>query len=348
MPPRKKAAATVAEANGVQTTAKDLAAAINHRFNGAVVRMGSDKTLDVQRIPTGILPLDYVLDGGVPRGRFIEVYGSYSTLKSYYLYKAMAATQALGGCVGIVDTEHAWDPDWARSLGVKTDDVLVSQPHYAEQGIGAMEVMIREKLDLVGLDSIAASIPLQHYESAPGEDTQPGALARVMSKGLARLNAANSHTAVMCLNQTREKIGVSFGSPTTTSGGKAMGFYASARLSFIRIEKVTESFKQWDGSKYVDAKRVVAHRIKCTLEKSKLSAPYADAIFDFTLKTAEVDNAGWLIGQGLERGLVTNNSGRWDIPGVFEKTIHGQTAFRQYVNDNPEVIEWLRESVLPA
>lgn len=349
MPPRKKTAASPAASGSPADEAQALMNEINKVFGDGAVTTAADEDLAVKRWATGILPLDFALDGGIPRGRFMEVYGPYSTLKSYYAYCAMGSVQRQGGRVALVDTEHSWDPDWGRRLGVDVDKVLISRPENAEQGVGVMEALIRQKFDLVVFDSIASAIPRQHQEVMPGEDTQPGALARVMSKGLARLNAANKHTSAIFINQTREKIGVSFGSPITTSGGKAMGFYASYRLSFVRTGKVTEDFEQWDGKKFRPAKRVVAHQISCTLEKSKLSAPHSEVWFTYDLTTGQVDNGGWLIGKGLELGLIhRTKTGHWTIPGVLDDSIHGQAKFDQFIADNPEVIEWLTEEIMPT
>lgn len=347
MPPRKKAA-TAAEANGVTgVSPQDLMAAINKQFGDGAISLATHEDLSVKRWPTDCLPIDHILDGGIPRGRFIELYGPYSTMKSYVLYKALGATQRRGGKAALVDTEHSFDPEWATQLGVDVDTLLVSRPTTAEQGIGVMEALVRQKYDMVGFDSIAAAIPKQHQEVAPGEDTQPGALARVMSKGLARLNAANKHTSAVFINQTRQKIGVTFGSPVTTSGGLAMGFYASYRLSFVRIEKVTEDVQKWDGAKWVTRKAVIGHKIQTTLEKSKLSAPNTDTIFTYDLRTGEVDERGYLIGVALEQGMLTRSStGHWDLPGVLPKPIHGRDKFHKYLDENPEVIEAIKEEVL--
>lgn len=340
--PRKKAEALPT------TELDDLMAQVNRLYPGAVTT-ASDPDLAVTRTPTGVVPLDAVLDGGIPRGRFIEVFGSYSTLKSYWAYKALAAFQTAGKKIALIDTEHSWDEEWGRALGIDPTGMMLARPETAEQGIGILEALIRQKYDLVVFDSIAAAQPKQYAEAAPGDDNAPGALARVMSRGLARLTAANKHTSVIFINQTRATIGVSFGPKTTTSGGRAMGFYASYRLSFVRIGKITENIRQWDGEKFVDGKKVVAHKIQATLEKSKLSAPHTDCIFVYDLTTGEVDTVGWLIGQGIERGLIQRStSGHHTIPGVLDKAVHGADAFRKWVDENGEVVEWLKSEIVPA
>ena len=331
-----------------QEAALDVVAAINHLYPGAVT-YGSDPDLAVTRTPSGVLPIDFILDGGIPRGRFMEVFGSYSTLKSYFAYKSLGAFQQRGMKVALIDTEHSWDPEWGADLGIDPKGLFVGRPGTAEEAIGIIEALVRQRYDLFVFDSIAATIPNQYASQKPGDDDAPAALARVMSRGLARLTAANKHTSGIFINQQREKIGVTFGAKHTTSGGRAMGYYASYRLSFVRTGKITEPAKQWDGEKYIDGKRVTAHKIQATLEKSKLSAPYADCHFVFDLATGSVDDIGWLIGQGLERGdIARTQTGHHTIPGVLEKAIHGGAAFRKWVEENQEVQEWLKEGLTPA
>lgn len=350
MPRKKQAPAESSPSDEAQTyDPKTLMAAINKQFGPGAVMLGSDDDLTVKRWPTGLVPIDYALDGGIPRGRFIEVYGPYSTLKSYVLYTALGQVQQQGGRAALIDTEHSFDPQWAEELGVDTKALFISRPETAEQGIGVLEAVIRQRFDLVGFDSIAAAIPKQHQEVAPGEDTQPGALARVMSKGLARLNAANKHTAAIFINQTRQKIGVTFGPTETTSGGLAMGFYASYRMSFRRTGKINEDIEVFDGKGMAKAKQTVAHSISCTLEKSKLSAPHREVLFDFDLTNGTVDNRKFLLAQGIERGIVTRSSaGHWNVPDVMPSPIHGQAKFYAYLDANPEVEEWLLTEIMPT
>lgn len=351
MPPRKKAppASSAPADEAQQMTPKELMAAVNKQFGAGAVSLASDPDYEVRRWPTGLVPIDYALDGGIPRGRFMEIFGPYSTLKSFVLYTALGKVQQNGGRVGLIDTEHSFDPEWATDLGVKVDDLFISRPSTAEQGIGVLEALIRQRFDLVGFDSVAAAIPKQHQEVAPGEDTQPGALARVMSKGLARLNAANKHTAAIFINQTRQKIGVTFGPTETTSGGLAMGYYASYRLSFRRTGKVNEDIEIFDGTAMAKTKQTIAHNISCTLDKSKLSAPHREVLFQFDLTRGRVDNRNFLLAQGIERGIVTRSSaGHWNVPQVMPSTIHGKEKFYTYLDANPEVEEWLLTEIMPT
>lgn len=331
------------------TTQGDLIAAVNRQFGEGTLSVASSDDYVVRRWPTGVLPVDCLLDGGIPAGRMLECFGPYSTLKSYVLYRAIASVQLGGGKAALIDTEHSFDPQWGTSLGIDVDALPISRPTTAEQGIGVLEALVRQGFDLVGFDSIAAAIPRQHQEVAPGDDTQPGALARVMSKGLARVTAANKRTSIIFINQTRQKIGVTFGSPTTTSGGLAMGFYAAYRVAFTRIGKITEDVQQWDGEKMGTAKRIIAHKIQATLEKSKLSAPHTDAVFLYDLRTAAVDDLGYLVAQGLERGLIERTTtGRWSIPGVRDEAIHGKDKFLAWIRANQAVTDWLTDEVVPT
>lgn len=342
MPPRKKADAT---ASATPSVVDQLVADINGMYPGSITT-AVDPDLKVVMRESGILPIDEALGGGIPRGRFIEVYGGYSTLKSFFAYKAMASAQKRGEQVGLIDFEHSWDSDWGQSLGVDISKLVVARPKTAEEGIGVMEYMIRQGVDLIVWDSIAASQPRQYADVAPGEDNAPAALARVMSRGLARLNAANKHTSAIFINQTRANIGVTFGAKTTTSGGVAMGYYASMRMSFTRIGKITEPVKKWDGEKFIDAKKVTGHKIQMTLEKSKVSAPTAETIFVFDLRTGDVDNIGYLIARGLEEGLIDRDrTGRHIIPEIMQASIHGAAKFREYIESDQEAQKWLKETL---
>lgn len=341
--PRKKKTEASPKAQALASVLTDIEAL----FPGAMTYASSPE-LRVGRRPTGVLPIDAMLDGGLPRGRFIEVYGPYSTLKSYYAYSAIAEAQKRGETVALIDYEHSFDSEWGEQIGIDLDALLIARPETAEQGMTILDGLLKQGFDLIVWDSIAAAQPSQHRESAPGEDNQPGALARVMSKGLARVTASNKHNStVLFINQTREKIGITFGSPVTTSGGKAMGFYAALRLSFVRTGKITEPVMKWDGESWVKAKKVIGYKVQATAEKSKVSKPYSDCHFVFDLATGTVDNVGWLIGQGLESGLIQRNkTGHTIIPDLMDKPIHGKDSFRQWVDENEEVVEWLTDEVL--
>lgn len=329
-------------------TAAELVMELNDAFGEGTVRLGNDPDLQVRYWTTGVLPFDYLLNGGLPTGRFVEVFGDYSTLKSYLALKSIASVQSLGGAVALVDTEHAYDPEWAAALGVDVDALALSQPETAEEGIKVMETLARSHHDLVVWDSIAASQPKQYREAAPGEDLAPAGLARVMSAGLRRLNSANKKTCIFAINQTRINVGMTYGGARETNpGGKSMPFYASYRVRLTKAGKITDDVKVHDGEKLVPAKRTTGIKIKASLEKSKLSRPFSETWFIYSLETGQVDDAGFLLSQGLERGLITESNARFTIPGVMDSSVHGKPKFKQFMHDNPEVIEWLKSEVMP-
>lgn len=320
---------------------------INNALGEGTITTGSDPKLKTRFLPTGVLPVDFILGGGLPAGRFTEVYGDYSSLKSFIALKALGSVQAMGGKVAIVDTEHSYSPEWAEHLGVNTDELLLQHPPTAEDAIAVMEVLIRNKFDLVVWDSIAASQPRQYEQAKPGDDKSPAALARVMSNGLRRLNSVNSSTAVLAINQTRVNVGMTYGGARdTVPGGKSMPFYASYRMRMTKAGRISEDVQVHDGERLVKGRNVVAMKIKMTLEKSKLSKPNKETWFLFDLHGGFTDDDAFLVSQGVEQGVVIDKRGRFTIPGKLDKSIHGRAKFLTYVRDNSEVREWLEEKVM--
>lgn len=328
--------------------AADLAASLNAALGEGTVRVGSDPSLKVRYWPTEVLPFDVLLGGGLPAGRSIEIYGDYSTLKSYMALRAIASVQRRGGTAGLVDTEHAFDPSWAEQLGVDTDELITIHPANGEDAVMVSEALIRDGIDLLVWDSVAATIPKAYAEARPGEDQQPARLASLMSKGLQRMNAANTRTALLFINQTRVNVGMSFGPKESNPGGKALGFYSSMRVRFVKGGKIQDSIKTWDGEKYIDSKQTIAMKIKATLEKSKLNKPLREGWFSFDLESGSVDDLGFLIAQGLETGLITYSNARWTIPEILEDSIHGKDKFKDWLQEDEEVQQWLRDQIVPT
>lgn len=329
------------------TTAKDLMAEINKALGPNTVRLGSDQSLVVKHLPTGVLPIDLLLDGGIPRGRFTEIFGAYSTLKSYIALSCIAQTQKAGGVCAIVDTEHAYDPEWAASLGVQTDDLIYQSPETGEEAIDVSEVLIRNGVDLIVWDSVAATLPqAESTKRMSKESVQPARLAALMSLGMRKLTAANRDTAMLFINQTRLNVGVVFGDPETVPGGKALPFYASYRMALRKAGKVKEARDTYDETgKKVSVNDVTGHRIKATLEKSKLSAPSRDTLFTFDLNTGRVDEVGFLISTGLEKGLIKHEGRSWWTTDETNKVV-GAEKFRGWLESNPQEVEMLRAELL--
>lgn len=336
---------------GPDMTARQLADEINAILKDpGAVRLGDDPDLIVGTLPTGVLPIDVMLAGGLPRGRWTEVFGAYSTLKSYVAYRAIATTQASGGTCALIDTEHAWDPEWGEKLGVDNKALLHMRPDTAEKAVDLTEVLLRSgDVDLIVWDSIAAMNPEDEAgQRESGENVQPARLAALMSRGLRKLTAVNGQTAILVINQTREAVGITFGSPERTPGGKSLPFYASHRIAFRHGGRVTESRKYRTGTgsgDKVDGKVTTAVKIKATLEKSKLTRPHAECWFQFDLVRGTVNEDRYLTAVALDQGLIQETSqGRYTCLG---HKAHGAAAVEKLVRENPEVREHLLSQVAP-
>lgn len=298
-------------------TAEELRKMINTQFGAGTITMGSDPALQVRYLSTGVLPFDLLLQGGLPYGRFVEIFGDYSTLKSYVGLMAIASCQARGGVAALIDTENAYDPEWAESLGVDTKALLYKHPENGEKAIDLVEVLLRGNVDLIVFDSIAATLPKAEQETQLGGDKniQPARLASLMSLACRKLTAANSNTAMLWINQTRVNVGVMFGSNEAVPGGKAMGFYASMRVAFRKAGQETEDSQIYvtDGGKPTKktVKAKTGQRIRATLEKSKLNAPHRESMFLFDFRHSSVDTWSYLVNIAVEHGIIGVERGYW-------------------------------------
>jgi recombination protein RecA len=292
---------------------------------GSLMRMGERPKLLVNVIPTGSLALDAALGvGGVPRGRVIEIYGPESSGKTTLALHIIANAQKAGGLVAFIDAEHAVDPDYAEHLGVNLDELLISQPDYGEQALEIAETLIRSgSVDAIVIDSVAALVPRTELEGDMG-DAQMGLQARLMSQALRKLAGivSKSNTCLIFINQVREKIGVMFGNPETTTGGRALKFYSSVRIDIRR----TSSIKQGD--------KVIGNRTKAKVAKNKVAAPFKTAEFDI-LYGEGISFTGELLDLGVEHRLV-QKSGSWYSYGDT-RLGQGRDAARDFLRDTPEV-----------
>jgi len=261
---------------------------------GSLMKLGDKSKVNVDVIPTGSLTLDLALGvGGVPRGRIVEIFGPESSGKTTLVYHIIAEAQARGGVCAFVDTEHAIDPMYARRIGVDTDELLISQPDYGEQALEIVDVLVRSgAVDVVAVDSVAALTPRAELEGQMGE-TQVGLQARLMSQALRKLagNLNRANTVCIFTNQIREKIGVSFGSPETQPGGRALKFYCSQRLDLRRIETLKEGTE------------AVGNRVRVKVVKNKVAAPFRQAEFDVEYGEG-ISREGTLIDLGIENDIV--------------------------------------------
>ena len=301
---------------------------------GSVMRLGDDNRPPVQVIPTGSLALDVALGiGGLPRGRVIEVYGPESSGKTTVALHAVANAQKAGGNAAFIDAEHALDPVYARALGVDTDSLLVSQPDTGEQALEIDDMLIRSGgIDIIVIDSVAALVPKAEIEGEMG-DSHVGLQARLMSQALRKITGALSATGTTAIfiNQLREKIGVFFGSPETTTGGKALKFYASVRIDVRRIETLKE------------AGAPVGNRTRAKVVKNKMAPPFKQAEFDIVYGKG-ISREGSIIDMGVEAGIV-RKSGSWFTYGD-DQLGQGKENVRQFLVDNPELANEIEQKIL--
>jgi len=310
-------------------------AQIDRQFGkGSVMRLGSDERAPVPVIPTGSIALDVALGiGGLPRGRVIEIYGPESSGKTTLTLHAIANVQKSGGIAAFIDAEHALDPDYAQKLGVDIDQLLVSQPDTGEQALEIADMLIRSgSIDLVVIDSVAALVPRAEIEGEMG-DSHVGLQARLMSQALRKLTGGlnSTGTSMIFINQLREKIGVFFGSPETTAGGKALKFYASVRLDIRRIETLK------DGT---DA---VGNRTRVKVVKNKMAPPFKQAEFDI-LYGVGISREGSLIDFGVEHEIVRKSGAWYTYDG--DQLGQGKENARNFLIENPVMAAEIEKKIL--
>jgi recombination protein RecA len=300
---------------------------------GSVMRLGDETRVPVEVIPTGSIALDVALGlGGLPRGRIVEIYGPESSGKTSLALHAVANAQKAGGIAAFIDAEHALDPDYAKKLGCDTDGLLVSQPDTGEQALEIADMLIRSgAIDIVVIDSVAALVPKAEIEGEMG-DSHVGLQARLMSQALRKITGALSQTktTAIFINQLREKVGVMFGSPETTSGGKALKFYASVRLDVRRIETLK------DGT---DA---VGNRTRVKVVKNKCAPPFRSAEFDI-LYGIGISREGSLIDLGVEQGIVRKSGAWYTYEG--DQLGQGKENARNFLHDNPDMANEIEKRI---
>ncbi|HVT27201.1 MAG TPA: recombinase RecA [Lacipirellulaceae bacterium] len=336
----KKPAKRGEKPNGVLETSLELrnaVAAIEKQFGeGAIMALAGDQLLPIEGISTGSLSLDIALGGrGLPRGRVIEVFGPESSGKTTLALHVAAQAQKAGGIAAMIDAEHAFDPSWAKKLGVDLEMLLVSQPSSGEEAMQITEMLVKSNaVDVIVVDSVAALVPKKELEGEIG-DSHVGLQARLMSQSLRKLTAAiaKSRTVVIFINQIREKIGVMFGSPETTPGGRALKFYASCRVDVRRIGQLKEG------------EEVVGQRVRAKVVKNKVAPPFRTAEFDM-LHADGISYEGDVLDMGMEQKIV-GRTGAWFRYGDMQLG-QGKEKARQFLKENPKITEEIKEKVLAA
>jgi len=338
----KKQEDAVEEASNKEQGAKQKAVRlaldqIEKQFGtGSIMKLGEAQKVDVDVVPTGSLSLDLALGvGGIPRGRIIEIFGPESSGKTTLALHIVAEAQKKGGIAAFVDAEHALDPEYAKKIGVKIDDLLVSQPDTGEQALEITETLIRSNaVDIVVIDSVAALTPRAEIEGEMG-DSHMGLQARLMSQALRKITGAvaRSNTIVIFINQIRMKIGVMFGNPETTTGGNALKFYASIRLDIRRKEQIK------------DGEQVIGNHVTVKVVKNKVAPPFRTAEFDIMYNEG-ISYEGDLVELGIKTGIL-GKAGAWIDYGEV-KIGQGKESAKQFLRENPKIAKEIEKKILAA
>ena len=303
---------------------------------GAIMKLGDDKVEDIPVIPSGSVGLNVALGvGGYPRGRIVEIYGPESSGKTTLAIHAMAEVQKQGGIAAIIDAEHAFDRFYAEKLGVNTNDLLIAQPDCGEQALDIADELIRSAaVDLVVIDSVAALTPKAEIEGDMG-DNKVGLHARLMSQALRKLTATINKTNTTCIfiNQLREKIGVMFGNPETTTGGNALKFYASVRLDIRKSTAIK------------DGDEILGNQVRVKVIKNKVAPPFKKAEFDLMFNEG-ISRVGEIVDMGVEKGILTKSGSWYSYDG--NKLAQGRDAAKNVLRDNPDLAEEIENKIMEA
>ncbi len=301
--------------------------------NGAIMKLGESKSLDVDSIPTGALPLDIALGvGGIPRGRITELYGNESSGKTTLGLHIIAEAQKQDGIAAFIDAEHALDPRYAENLGVNIDDLLISQPDNGEEALEIAEALVRSNaIDVIILDSVAALVPQAELEGEMG-DSHVGLQARLMSQALRKLSGAvsKSKTAIVFINQIREKIGVMFGNPETTPGGRALKFYSSVRIEIRRSQTIKEDSE------------IIGSHARVKVVKNKVAAPFREAEFDIMYGEG-ISQEGCVLDMGVDLDII-ERAGSWYSYGDV-RLGQGRENSKQFLEENPEIMSEIEQKI---
>ncbi|MFA6897008.1 MAG: recombinase RecA [Patescibacteria group bacterium] len=335
---KKEETATVADKNAdkKEKAIKDTLEEIQSRFGeGAIMKLGEAKTMNVDFISTGSISLDIALGGGIPKGRIVEVYGPESSGKTTLTLHVIADAQKRGEAAAFVDAEHALDPEYAKRIGVNTKELIVSQPDSGEQALEIVEALVRSNaVDVIVIDSVAALTPRAEIEGEMG-DSHMGLQARLMSQALRKLTGivSKSNCTVIFINQIRMKIGVMFGNPETTTGGNALKFYSSVRIEVRKAAQIKQG------------ENIIGNRVKAKVVKNKVAAPFKTAEFDIMYNEG-ISYVGDLLNVAVEHGVAKKGGAWFNYKEV--KLGQGFEASKKFLKDNPKVAQEMAKEVKEA
>lgn len=332
--PRKK---------GMLSKAATLANEINSVL-GTEIRLGNDPAFDIVRVPTGSLTVDRVTGGGFPLGRHIELFGDESACKSYITYRCMAAAQQRGKICALLDPEKSFDAGWFEHLGGLPKELLTFHPTNADEGVAAMMLLSKyaeeREIEVITIDSISSFVPREDMERDPREEDRIASQARMMSRALRKITTVNRSVLFLWINQERTDIGVKFGNPRTTSGGKALRYYATTRIEMRRGGKVLGKRRAVKSSKLVESEITVGRWIQVRVEKDKSGRPYRQGSFVFDAERGEISRASEIIELGLLDGIITRSGNTFSYTDIEDKEWSGTYArFTNHLEANPELAD---------
>lgn len=323
---------------------------INSELGKPVLKLGNDSYFDVVRIPTGSLTIDRITGGGFALGRHVELFGSESSCKSYIAYRTMALSQQRGNLAALVDPEHSFDSAWFAHLGGRPDELLTYHPESAEEAVKVMMLLPsfeEEGLEVVTVDSVAALLPLEELQKDPTEEDRIAPQARMMSRALRRITAMNRRTLFIWINQERTKIGVFFGNPVSTPGGRALKFYDTTRIQLTRGEKIKKKVPKAKKGKLQETPVQYGNYVICRSEKEKSTIPGREGMFEFNSEEGKIVTESEIINLGLEDGIIERHGNTYSFIDSDEYEWKGQDKeFRRLLRENEGVRDELVDSIV--
>lgn len=321
------------------------AARIAHELNTALdtdVRLGSDPYFEIVRIPTGSLVIDRITGGGFALGRHVELFGDESSCKSYIVYKTMALSQERGNLCALVDPEHSFDSAWFDKLGGRSDELLLHQPDNAEDAIAVMMMLAKHAesgdIEVIGIDSVSSLVPGEEVDKDPREEPRIAGQARMMSRALRRITVVNKKTLFLWINQERTNVGIKFGNPKTTSGGKALRFYATTRIELRKDAAVRSKRSIARSGKLVERDIIIGRWIQARAEKEKSTRPHREGSFIFDTEHGEIDEGSEILQLGLEDRLITRSGNKFRYLDIENKEYSGlEGKFKKYLKEDEDL-----------